>query len=103
MTDAEMIELAAKAAGKSGKWDGPVFVLDSPTPDECSAWHPIDDNRAALGLAIALRLEVKIKDYGAAARQYKGQWYGFEAHMHGGIENATRRAIVRAAAAAASN
>lgn len=101
MTDAEMIELAARAAGKSGKWDGPVFVLDSPAPDECSAWSPLDDNSAALSLAITIRLDLDIKDYGAAARSDKGQWYGFEAHKYGGIGKATRRAIVRAAAASA--
>ena len=57
---------------------------------------------ARVELAVKLRMTVRVEDYGGSARiegKPHGEWSGCEAHMYGGIEAATRRAIVRAAAA----
>lgn len=54
-------------------------------------------------LAVKLRMRLRIDDYGAAARiDDKGAWHACEAHLHGGIAAATRRAITRAAASIGS-
>ena len=58
MTDRELLELAAKAAGRSIRWDGNVAVLQDFEPgiDDCSAWHPPTDDGDALRLAVRLGL-----------------------------------------------
>lgn len=106
MTDRELLELAAKAAGKYGVWDGSVFVLDSPGPTECSAWDPISDDGDALRLAVDLCITPEFQ---------KGKdsvFTGYETikslrrtyhspiieKFNGDPYAATRRAIVRAAA-----
>jgi len=48
---------------------------------------------------VKLNLWLHVEEYGASARRAGGAWLGCEAHLHGGIEAAARRAIVRAAAA----
>ena len=61
----------------------------------------IRDHWHALRLAVKLRMIVRVEDYGASARiegKPHGAWNGCEAHLYGGIESATRRCIVRAAA-----
>ena len=90
MTDKELLELAAKAAGIDMEWSGPHTPRD---------WNPLTDDGDALRLAVKLGLEVD-------------PWLGRKITIvdHGEIdcainENhgddpyaATRRAIVRAAA-----
>jgi hypothetical protein len=58
MTDRELLELAAKAAGRSIKWDGHVAVLldFEPGVDDCSAWNPLKNDGDALRLAVKLNL-----------------------------------------------
>ncbi len=83
MTDQELLELAAKAAGievatahrhglflASAKW-----------------WHPLDDDGDALRLAVKLRMIVNTDPTGSQAGAGRSDPYA-----------ATRRAIVRAAA-----
>ena len=53
-TDRELLELAAKAAGRVWHWDGGVLVLDDCAPAECSAWNPLTDDGAALRLAVTM-------------------------------------------------
>ena len=65
------------------------------------AWNPLTDDGDALRLAVKLRMQIRVEDYGGAARIDDGGWSQCEAHLYGGIESATRRAIVRAAAAMA--
>lgn len=105
MTDRELLELAAKAAGK----DIDPHRYD---PDDGFAirhtaifWNPIDDDGDALRLAVKLKLSVKhgidIFDESNAMSAYA--YYGdvgecnFEPHGSDPYA-ATRRAIVRAAA-----
>ncbi|CUJ52906.1 Uncharacterised protein [Achromobacter xylosoxidans] len=103
MNDREMLELAAKAAGMPlGGWEpcpGGFFTYSHRGSDERKTWLPLTDDGDALRLAVKLNLWLHVEEYGASARRAGGAWLGCEAHLHGGIEAATRRAIVRAAAA----
>ena len=115
MTDRELLELAAMAAGVSADWstDGtiqarPLFVVSvsgsmgtMPHEDE---WNPLKNDGAALRLAAVLRLHILHNDPGepvlwvSAVLNKRG--------IHGVVEfqdeeqrdAATRRSIVRAAA-----
>lgn len=82
MTDRELLELAAKAAGR------PVW-----------AWNPLDDDGDALRLAVKLWLTIQVDD--EDRRTYvvgsTGRCIGTEPHGDD-LYAATRRAIVRAAA-----
>lgn len=99
--DRELLELAAKAAGYKIAWEGGCVTGWMAGG---GWWNPLTDDGDALRLAAKLRLTLRIEDYGAAARQELAQretpsaWSACEAHLHGGIESATRLAIVRAAA-----
>lgn len=110
MNDRELLEAAARAAGINGEWERDpnylterwAFMVPYNNQNLMTAfeWNPLRENSDALPLAVKKRMRLQIDDYGAAARiGDKGMWHGFEAHMHGGIEAATRRAIVRCAAA----
>ena len=98
MTDKELLELAAKAAGIAGGWDkyAKVFV-----PAEGRIfWNPLTDDGDALRLVVKFRMMI---DFITAPNSWMvgctvaassaGNFYekGFTAE-------ATRRAIVRAAA-----
>ena len=106
MTDRELLELAAKAAGYGAHWDEEYDRMQmcyqhkgGPNFEE---WNPLEDDGDALRLAVKLRMNVRVEDYGASARidgKPHGAWSGCEAHLHGGIYAATRRCIVRAAVA----
>lgn len=94
----ELLELAAKAAGYEG-WDGDLEWL-------WTDWNPLDNDGDALRLAVKLKLSVKhgidIFDESNAMSAYA--YYAdvgecnFEPHGSDPYA-ATRRAIVRAAAA----
>ena len=102
MRDIELLELAAKAAGFNynpqlterescalyGCWDD---------MDVCMYWTPLDDDGDALRLAIHLRMRVDITADGCLV-DYNGQ---FVELANGDIQQATRTAIVRAAASSA--
>lgn len=96
MTDRELLEWAARAAGIDPHFAGPN------TP---RAWNPLTDDGDALRLAVALRMLIE------PCRTMGGQFVEVHAYPSGrgdcaGIEPlgtddaaATRRAITRAAAA----
>ena len=95
MTDRELIEAAAKAAGEKVPPrfypDGSAVLLSG------KRWNPLDDDGDALRLAVALRLVV---DVGTQAAHAFHEGPG-EVEAHGADPAAaTRRAIVRAAALA---
>ena len=123
MTDRELLELAAKAAGikwlpattekgielepKFGLW----LVIDGePNEYQRRRWNPLTDDGDALRLAVKLRLVVLVwagaETVSAAKTLPDGEdpspisddWQSANAHACDGIEAATRRAIVRAAA-----
>ncbi|HQR98108.1 MULTISPECIES: hypothetical protein [unclassified Polaromonas] len=100
MTDRELLEWAAKAAGI--ELAQPVVYSDADGVYKARHgwWHPLEDDAHALQLAVAVKLQIHIDNgYGTAARRPDQMWQACEAHKYGGIEAATRRAIVRAAAA----
>jgi hypothetical protein len=102
MTDKELLEAAAKAVGhKIGEWKRSsnthwLFADDG----DHRLWNPLTDDGDALRLAVKCRIELRWNgaDYVTAAGD--GAW---EEIMLGNDANeATRHAIVRAAAAMAS-
>ena len=96
MTDRELLELAAKAAGRGSQW-----WMESPWNEADREWNPLTDDGDALRLAVKLRLSMfppECKEDGAtiSAPGDDGLWL---------VEDPTddacadmRRAIVRAAA-----
>lgn len=111
MTDRELIELAARAAG----------ATDYTGPDDCSApgikflngeavhyegsgewgypWNPLTDDGDALRLAVQLRMFVSVSQHQkiSEAQAHPDSEIVFEKHKRDAFA-ATRRAIVRAAA-----
>ena len=114
MTDRELLEAAAKAAGIGGGWDWPRGA-DKPTcwrDSSRKAWQPLHDDGDALRLAVKLKIAVHYDDPDAVMagwlRQQNvpftidgfGPWFWKEWLRDNGADSAaaTRRAIVRAAA-----
>ena len=95
MSDREMLEFAAKAAGIGGGWQ---FVRGRDTPI-CyrdvggRVWNPITDDGDALRLAV--RLNIPVFPY---EDETSTGTIGVRAKNWGSKEANTRRAIVRAAA-----
>ena len=103
MTDREMLELAAKAAGIDAHWgDGwqsDMMFRALPRPNSPLVtnveWNPLADDADALRLAVKLRIHVRHFPHDVEAQIERGYWReddGFDPLA------ATRRAIVRAAA-----
>lgn len=112
MTDRELLELAAKAAGidgwisseSKGGWDEEVtipaifYYIGGRRDDQDKAWwNPLTDDGDALRLAVKLGLDVVFYPHcacvGHSINQYSDENYENDPNA------ATRRAIVRAAAA----
>jgi hypothetical protein len=98
MTDKELLELAAKAAGY--KMHPEKFVGDYWLKDGM-VWNPLTDDGDALRLAVKLNVDV-IFDFDRVMAVY-GNGYSKEEYFYELPEptdkyTATRRAIVRAAA-----
>lgn len=97
MTDRELLQLAAKAAGYSLEWDGHPDDW-KPMYYEGKTYHsfePLTDDGDALRLAVKLRMHVNI--YNTDTRVTADGV--FLTQMHDADQHsATRRAIVRAAA-----
>ena len=113
MTDRELLEAAAKAAGltidksqfNGGGFGNTGFDLLGNAMLDChngTTWNPLTDDGDALRLAVKLKFVI---DSGGitprAAKTYVGGSEGYLSHeLHGADPcAATRRAIVRAAAA----
>jgi hypothetical protein len=101
MTDRELLEKAAKAAGI------PAVELHDCIGDnggiETPGWNPLEDDGDAMRLAVKLRITPHIDGNMTEAEAATQAEDGFFAEPH--IDDpyaATRRAIVRAAAAMAS-
>ena len=104
MTDRELMELAARAAGldvhRGEKWQSDMLFRAVPRPNSPLVanveWNPLADDGDALRLAVKLGL---IVDAGAhRASDGMGSWSAQAGERDGYA--ATRRAIVRAAALA---
>lgn len=115
MTDRELLELAAKAAGMDlVKWEWTSdpffegFMLQDDEPDSApQLWNPLTDDGDALRLAVKLRLNV-ILEFSPTYHYAENDEYEALEDMNGCCTRAsecnndpyaaTRRAIVRAAA-----
>ena len=103
MDDKTLLELAAKASGhKICDWDmvgNPIYAGDYKQAGRCT-WHPLADDGDALRLAVKLRIMIDFVKRGFMAGHVvavsKDSFY-----EEGFSPEATRRAIVRAAAAIA--
>jgi len=106
MTDRELLELAAKAAGLNvrwnptfckgmGQWERDVRPVDSPF-SEWLSWNPLTDDGDALRLAVAVGMVVNTTEIVSSASVSRAICC---VEIHGDDPcAATRRAIVRAAA-----
>lgn len=103
MTDKELLEVAAKAAGfELTQWPDEDFVRAVLPGNWCPKWNPLGNDGDALRLAVKLGIKFR---YNAALGQAFA-WIGpDEIEVRENIEDchrsecaATRRAIVRAAA-----
>ncbi len=93
MTDKELLELAAKAAGITNWWDG----WSDEGRETGDYWNPLTDDGDALRLAVKLNLIIEFyKTY--VYVYYAMSEKTFEEDHDGDPYAATRRAIVRAAA-----
>lgn len=96
MTDRELLELAAKAAGIDAEWFPSCqgLLIRGSTVAEGGLWNPINNDGQALRLAVKLRLTIDMVDLSI---WHKGKCVS-AIPAEGDIYAATRRAIVRAAA-----
>lgn len=102
MTDREMLELAALAAGINAQWDCPKRGMMMLTPDgiDTMTWNPLADDGDALRLAVRLGLKItcpKYANYGTSAEPQTGETPGCTAFRKDPMQQ-TRVAIVTAAA-----
>lgn len=103
MTDKELLELAAKAAGVEIGWDSQGAFLYEPEICALSdAWNPLENDAQALRLAVklmaAIEYDSEYLDQPAKNVYVQAQGYdAFEPLCYDPYA-ATRRAIVRAAA-----
>jgi hypothetical protein len=117
MNDRELIHAAAKAAGydktmqtfaacdSAGSWTQYAkHVYWNAGRERRDYWNPLNDDGDALRLAVKLRIEVEPWIHGdsACSRAACGEVLIDEPHYGDDPERATRRAIVRAAAALAA-
>lgn len=102
-SDRELLELAAKAAGKDGSYiendehyGTGIFITDEYDCGYC--WNPLEWNGEVLELAVKLKMD--ILQYGDADHQpaHACANYSFNEPYGSDPVAATRRAIVRAAA-----
>lgn len=107
MSDRELLEMAAKAAGYDCRWhpDDPFSLRHMHIAPNWIAWNPLDDDGDALRLFTTLPFrELYVSEIGVTVSwRQDGSVHGVKcdeyASEHGGDLNAaTRRAIVRAAA-----
>ena len=102
MTDIELIELAAKAAGIQGRVIEGVdefnFWLKKLDRFSGQTWAPLTDDGDALRLAVKLGIDVKHYDYYVVAWFDRGYTETGKIPYGGDPYAATRRAIVRSAA-----
>ena len=105
MTDRELLELAAKAAGIEVWWTenyGGVLLQCRRSP---VIWNPLNEDGDALRLAVMLELLVGIHGVEVWAQKYMGEdagWLTIKEPLGLCRFSTTRRAIVRAAAAIAA-
>lgn len=96
MTDREMLELAAKAAGYDVRSDGEGGLVIPTRRGACRDWDPINNDGDALRLAVKLKIDLLFNDTGVETWSANNWFYGED--FGDDPLSAARRAIVRAAA-----
>ncbi|WP_457325102.1 hypothetical protein [Roseateles sp. P5_E11] len=101
MTDRELLERAAQAAGVPVEgWTDDDWVKTSIDADGTySIWSSLKSGGDALGLAVKLNMEISVTDGHAWAMAINGTGGGCSEFLKGDPMAAARRAITRAAAA----
>ena len=97
MTDKELLEVAARAAGIDYGWQHIYDDYEGCTADKWD-WNPLTDDGDALRLANALRLSLEYTDHYVATNPAQTAPKHFAEPLTHGTNEAARRAIVRAAA-----
>ena len=83
MTDRELLELAAKAAGIDAEWHNDddadfdaahegMFLKGARSPNNSKYWNPLTDDGDALRLAVKLRMQIDILDRSVYALAMNG-------------------------------
>lgn len=102
-TDRELLEAAAKAAGIVGEWSDERNGLEIAVPwrnlTNYETWNPLLDDGDAFRLAVKLCMQVECSRGWQHVSVYGRDFRCSEQHDGRDPEAATRRAIVRAAAA----
>ena len=100
MTDRELLELAAKAAGMPASIWWWVDGVLCKAGDVHTPWNPLADDGDALRLAVKLKIPIQFPDWADLTRTWgnKGCLDTFEEPHDTDPLAATRRAITRAAA-----
>jgi len=102
MSDRELLELAAKAAGLEITEKMADFYARKRKEDRFELWNPLTDDGDALRLAVKLGLQVEIDGHNkrefVVVRTSEYNPIEIRQTKNLGAEQATRRAIVRAAA-----
>ena len=111
MNDRELLERAAKAAGVQLAWNMSVLPNGRPYPVNAATgefWNPLADDGAALRLAVKLGITPYLAE-GSLNKPQCAVWlparmkWHYETAEDNDPRAATRRAIVRAAAAFADS
>lgn len=111
MTDRELLELAARAAGLRVKFEEVhgCYWIELGQGIPIDVWNPLDHDGDALRLAVKMRMMVDVDEYRVQALAEIAMHEGLEPETvyfdgqsigvnRGDVNSATRRAIVRAAA-----
>jgi hypothetical protein len=101
MTDRELLEMAARAAGINWRdWTPQMFLGEAELRDWPYDWNPLTDDGDALRLAVQLRLNIDftVYDWLVVAKNEASTAYGESTIDGNDPYAAARRAIVRAAA-----
>lgn len=99
MSDRELLELAAKAAGKArSQWDYEWLRGLGHMVCRSDMWSPLTDDGDALRLAVKLSIDIEFFGSTVYAGPRKTAKYAVDANCDLDMPAATRRAIVRAAA-----
>jgi len=97
-TDKELLELAAKACGyKNLRWSPLFKCLEISTSDVNFCFDPLNDDDDALQLAATLSLDIRINQISVVV-EYTSGIVTEDCKGISDLFDATRRAIVRAAA-----
>lgn len=103
MTDRELLELAAKAAGLNlAEYREERNSMYFPFPSELTRehwWNPLTDDGDALRMAVKLRIKFEVHPTHPFVAAFAPETVGrFEEHIANNTYEATRKAIVMAAA-----